>query len=752
MITFKEKYEDSGSIFPRHDVPVKKKLTPEWMKRYCEALYCSWLNGATKISYSDVEKIQENRRFMRGEQDPETYRKMFLGDAADSEIDFIRKGLMNIDWTPPAIAPKYVNIIQNMFHDTNFEVLVNALDEKSTKEKGAKKWKLWVQSQMKDAIEAVNKQVEEQLFGIPDVLPESIEELEFMESVGAFRLAKELAFEAAVVEAMRRCDMPEINKKVINDFFAIGKAVTRDYVDPITQKVNVEYCDIARTIIDYQNSDHYDPDKAAVIKEYSIASLMASSGLTEDQAREVAHIYYGAGNYSNGWDFYDRDTGEGEYGWSRWNVQVMEAEFESVDVNIKEVINKNKHGNKAVYSISEQKAEKTKNPVEKLPVRVRYRCSWVVGTDHVFDYGYQYDVPRKTPDQAGSSFHFYDVGKPFIEILKPHINQATLAWYRVQNTITNAAESGLIIDYDSFDNMVMSGKVMKPSELIKLGKTSGTWIHKKRGFSNVVNTQAQDPVKYFEGGAGRQLQENIDLYRWNIQAIEEQLGMPPIASAGRQERETTLGEQQIMFASSTNAVKHFATGVKHLVKDFCTNCILRIQIVAKHNPEGYNAIVNSIGYEKAQILKIGAADAACEMGVEILPIYGATQKESIYTAALQSMQAGKSGGVGIRMSDFMKIKRMLESGLIRAAENWLVFSEEKEIKRQMQMQRENMALNAQAAQQAEQQKGKNKLDQIAAQTQGDIAAKDQEIAGQIIADAVAAGGEQLENQGGYEIY
>ena len=259
-------------------------------------------------------------------------------------------------------------------------------------------------------------------------------------------------------------------------------------------------------------------------------------------------------------------------------------------------------------------------------------------------------------------------------------------------------------------------------------------------------------MEFFEGGAGRQLSENIDLYRWNISAIEEQVGMPPIASAGKQERETTLGEQQIMFASSTNAIKHFATAIRDLIKHSCENIILRVQIVAKYNPEGYKAIVNSIGYEKAYVLTIGPAEATCEMGVEVLPIYGAQQKDNVYQAALQSMQAGKSGGIGIRMSDYMKVKRMLESGLIRAAENWLVYAEEKEAKRQLELQRENMQLNAQNQQAAEQQKGQQTIEQIGAQGQADQALQDKKNEGDIIKEAVKSATQNTPDKQGVQVY
>ena len=104
--------------------------------------------------------------------------------------------------------------------------------------------------------------------------------------------------------------------------------------------------------------------------------------------------------------------------------------------------------------------------------------------------------------------------------------------------------------------------------------------------------------------------------------------------------------------------------------------------------------------------------------------------------ALQSMQAGKSGGVGIVMSDFMKIKRMLESGQIRNAENWLVFAEEKERKRQQEIQRENMRLNQEGQLAAQQAKTEGDMGKIAAQGEVDAGLKEIDGANQIAKEAL----------------
>jgi hypothetical protein len=729
MATYKDKqdsYKKDTYPFPRHDIDPKLKQESWWMKAASEAIYSMYVKGKTYTSLSEYERIQENRLFMSGDQSPERYMNWLLGDVDNlTDVDFMRKGLYNIDRTPPAIAPKYVHVVKNMFEEANFEMLVNSLDEDSNQKKELKKWRLWVMKELAPQLLEHNQQEQMKVFDVPETLPNSIDELNFMEQIGSFRLAEEMAFEVGLEEVLDRCNAQEIKRKFIEDLWASGKGCIREFVNPTTQKVDLEWCDIARTIISYSNKDYTNPSYAAVIKDYSISEIMEKGGLTEDEAREIATMYLGY--YDNPTEFHDRHDAEGTSGykpWYDWKVSVMESEFESVDVTYK-TKRKNSSGNEIVYDepyknggITPKVWNTDKRKTTRTDVRTRYRACWVIGTDHTFDTGYQYDIPRPTPEQTGSSFHFYSVGKAFIEIIKPFINQCVLAFLRMQNAIANAPGSGFYIEYSSLQNIAMAGKNLKPLDIIKLGKTTGSWIYKATTHYGQINTNIGRPVEHFEGGVGRELQEYITEYQWANAQIQELIGLTPIAAAGSESRETTLGEQEIKFASSTNAVKHFLTAWREVLKGFAQNAVLRMKIIAKHNPEGYRALKKSIGYGNAEVLKISKAEATADMGIEIVPVLGAQAKQEIFQMALGSMQAGKSGGVGIKMSDFLTIKRFLEAGKIRAAENWLVYSENKEEKRQQALQEQNMTLNAETAQQTEQVKQAGKKDEII--TKGEV--------------------------------
>lgn len=736
-----ENYQGKGNgeyPFPPSDINPKQKQTDWWMRQYCEAIYYCWANGKAYTSFDEVALIRENRLYMEGNQSSDRYKELFLGKQDGiQENEFMRKGLMNIDWTPPVVAVKYVNVVKSMFEDANFDYVCNALDEKSADEKEQKKWDLWMKSKMKNDLEDINKLVGEELTEIPEKLPVNLQELDFFDQIGEFKLAKELAFEAGLQDILDRCNAPEKKRKIIDDFLAAGKACIKDYVDPVTQKVEYEYCDITRTIISYRNSDYNNPQYGAFLRDYTIAELEQYIDLSQNELMDIAKGFIGYGNNPDSYDLFDRywtqlDERSGRYRWYDMTVVVMEAEFEDVDINYKtkkirsdgkEMIYNEPYKNNKKPRIYNTDTRKTYNH----KTRVRYRCNWLVGTKYVFDYGYQYDVPRPTPKMTGSSFHFYHVGKPYIEVMKPHIDQMALAFYRIQNSIAEAPESGFFMEYSALTNVSLGdNKKLAPLDLIRIGKRKGLWIYKATTHYGQVNPNIGRPVEYFEGGIGRTLQENIQIFEWNRQLIQELIGLPPISSGGVEKRSTTLGEQQILFASSTNAVKHFFTGYKELMRGLGINAVLRMQIVAKHNEKGYEVLKRSIGYAKAEILRIGKADAVSDIGIEILPVLGAQEKERIDQAAMQSMQIGKSGGIGITLADYMTVTRMLKAGLIRQAEIYLTYREKKAEEMRIKMQRENMQLDQQGQQQLAAQKVQGDMQMLSAETQADMQKTQQE--------------------------
>jgi hypothetical protein len=196
-----------------------------------------------------------------------------------------------------------------------------------------------------------------------------------------------------------------------------------------------------------------------------------------------------------------------------------------------------------------------------------------------------------------------------------------------------------------------------------------------------------------KGGIGPFLQEQLQLFEFNRQQIQELTGLTPIAVGGQQPRETTLGEQQLSLASTTNAVKHYIIGFMELKRGVALNAIQRIKIVAKYNKKGYEVLTRSIGFGNAEVFKLGGDESSVDIGIDLVPSLSQQERQSVEQAAIASMQIGKSGGIGITYADYVAIIRMLNSGELRLAQTYLAFREAQLVKQQQAIAKQNILDN-----------------------------------------------------------
>ena len=110
---------------------------------------------------------------------------------------------------------------------------------------------------------------------------------------------------------------------------------------------------------------------------------------------------------------------------------------------------------------------------------------------------------------------------------------------------------------------------------------------------------------------------------------------------------------------------------------------------------------------------------ARQMGIKLELRPDDAMKQEILMAAKESHAAGRQGAPGIDYSDYLYIVSMLESGDVKKARLVLAFREQKAKERQEAIQRENMQLNSQMAQQQEILKSQQDLEKTYATRDAD---------------------------------
>lgn len=693
-----EKYTTGDYPFPKDEINPKEK-DEEWGRKWCEAMYSRWKLGRTSIPYSEVNEIQSLRALADGRQSILQYQKILLDESEDGSD---MQGYMNINWDVFSVMPKFLRVVEGMLEQTDHQIVATAVDPSSTDEREEVKLDMQYRMKFREAVNYIERGI-----GIDrsdEYVPESMEELNLYEGARGFKLAKETEIEQGLDYTFYISEWKEIKKRIIRDLCVINCAGTKDYVDQYTKKVKVRYVDPAVFIGQYSKFwDHKNMEYAGEIIQVPISEIrkLKIKGVKENELLELAKSYNGyAGNITIDNLAFDTASGSGNY--DSFLVDVLDGEWMSV--NSKYMTTRvNKFGNEVKNEEEWGKVYNTeKKKTDKYDIKVVYKCKWIIGTDHTYDFGLQYDIPRPGKKEVALSYHLYKLPyRSLVSLSETHLHQMALAFYKLQNAIAMASPPGIAVEFTSLQNMTIGKNKMQPLEILQIKKQTGDLIYKATTHKGVQNTPSSwKPIQELSGGLGAQLVEFIRIFEFNTNAIRELTGINQVADASSPNPEQSVGGSELALAATNNALRPIYSGYIHLKEKTAKNISLRLQLLIKNNKEAYKGYMPVIGRIGVQIISVGAdiVDADYYIKYEAKPTK--ERRDTIKQAAIAAMSPDKDGVTGIELPDFLMIERLLESGNIKYAEAFLNYKSKKNKERQMQLQRENMELDKQREQEA----------------------------------------------------
>lgn len=692
-----EAFTKGGFPFPKDDINPTKK-DEEWGKKWCQAMYARYRQGKTAIPFSSVAEMASLRELADGRQDPKQYMKILL-DA--SENDSAMEGYMNINWDVFSVMPKFLRVVEGMMEQTDHQVVATAVDPSSTEEKEAAKLDMQYRMQYKEALAYID-----QAMGIDrssEYMPETMEELELYDGAGGFKLAKEIEIEQGLDYTFYISAWKEIKKQIIRDFCVINCACTKDYTDQYVKKVKVRYVDPAAFVGQYsKHVDHRNMEYGGEIIQILISDIRKlNPDIPEDELRMLAREYGGVGGNPNLDDYrYDETTHTANY--DGFLVDVLDAEWFSVNSRFR-TTRLTQYGNTMSYDSEFGKYYNTeKKKTEKFDIKVVYKCKWIIGTDHVYDFGLQYDVPRPGKKEVELSYHLYKLPyRSLVSLSESHLHQMALAFYKLQNAIAMASPPGIAIEFTALQNMTLGKDKLKPLEILKIKRQTGDLIWKATTHKGMPNTPAGSrPIQELQGGIGNQLNEFIAIFDFNTNAIRDLTGINQIADASQPNPEQSVGGSEMALAATNNALRPIYSGYLTIKERTAKNISLRLQLLIKHDKEAYTGYMPVIGSVGVQVISISAdtVDANYFIKYEAKPTD--KRKATILDAAAKAMSPDRDGVIGIELPDFLMIERLLESGSLKYAEAYLNYKSKKNKERQQKLQEANMNLDKQREQEA----------------------------------------------------
>ncbi len=708
-----EKYQKYNYGFPAHDVDPKTKRGKEYCLAFARAFYSLYLRDELYTNYSQRrDEIFILRKYGVGDQAQDLYFQMCYGNNANGDI--IRKGWMNVNWNILKIAVKYRNAFLGMFSKIDFDVTATSQDKFAKKEKEDKAYKLYIQKKLRPMLKQAGIEVPES--EIPE--PDSLAELEIYEQLGVFKNKAELAYEKFLKETFDTFSNWELETKrmIYEDFWDIGEACVKDYIDPLTQKLKVKYCDPANVIA---RKDHEGRIlDGGVIEIKTIADVRAEMkncgvDVSEDTLAKCAQNYAGYFGNPKEW-FPDRDqelyrpNDMGIWRYDDWKVAVLDCEYRTEDNNYFKKV-KGEDGDRFFKERFGKVYKNAQNKETIVKTRINYyRCKMVInsnqndnGEELVYDYGEQYDIPRPDKSEAHTSFHYVKVPGPSpVKMCREIFDQVQLAWLKFQNAWAKARPDGYAYDETVLINSTIGGK-LTPDEIVKMSEQTGRLFYKSVNKRNhpTLSPNAGNPIFPMPGGIGNALNEFVATWNLMINMLQELTGMTPQASASPLPSDTGKAVSEIQLAATSNVLEPVVNEYKRLKGSLAKTLLLRGQITFRHNENIAKDYIDVLGEETVELLKMSSKSAE-QYGINLVPRTSGEIRAKLEQAALASLQAGRNGMPGLTLPQYTLLTSMITAGYNPKYIYAILAKMEQDTEmKQMQIQQANIQAQGQQQQQ-----------------------------------------------------
>lgn len=653
------------------------KGTPGYYLDNCEGMYSLYIRGRSGIPYSYAAEFDLLRAYSDGNQSEDIYKAYFSKERPQSpasqpvsDVDGVwnqtrddrRKGFMNVLWKVISPAPKLAAKLQGMFMKAEYDIVCNPTDPVSKSVIEDKELELW----------AIKKDLEflktyHDIAGVvmeePDYMPETLDELKLYKERGGFKPEMAMFMETAIYNSLKHSMWKEIKRQVIKDLLDFNLACAKEYYDDTTGLVKAKYVNPKyATVQASRYHDFQDSEWAFHMEEYTVSELL-ERGIPREQLRKAAKSFAGyAGNpVLDEWDTYDKITDSGTYRYDFFKVAVLEGSWIDTDTR-QDLIRTNEYGGKKIirqdYGTKVVKGEKMQTRLTD--IRRLYKCSWVIGSDVIFDYGESNDYVR-TGRGVMLPYHFIRLdGKSITEQLIPIYDNFQILWLKYQNALAQAVNQGYAINYDAISQLSLGSRKASQEEIIRRFLDTGILIFKQTDTRGRI-TNSNLPVYQLKGGIGDTLNEVRQMFLFNIQMVEYITGINPLALGTSLDPNTPVGTQEMAVAATNDTLRPMLDAVidlKEAVSKGIMNCISIKIRYDKVYQDAYSEILGARGLE---VLKIAAKRGArFDINLEAKPTD--VEKREIYESAKISLQNGRNGQPGITEADFFKILSIVNGG------------------------------------------------------------------------------------------
>jgi len=683
--------------FPDPLAPQEEKESRAYGLKYAKAIESQWgkRTDSSSLFSKRYNLFKRNKEYANGVQDTTIYKRL-LNNLDPNSGD---GSLMNLDFTPVPILPKFVRIVVNKILGRNLYPNLEAVDPLSSSEKNRDKKRIEIQVALKKQLMAFKEKTGATIGMDPEMIPDNEAEAEIFIGENV-KSDAEIAAQVATDMTLSWNNFDDnIFRRCVNDLATNGMAVVKRSNDP-NYGIKTHYVDPK----DFIHSETNDPSfeditYAGHIRTMPIQELkrIASGELEEEDFQKI--VKQVSGRSVNG-QAYDSTIGKNIYEYDEYSVDVLEFEFLSTDCMYFEE-KENRFGNRNFFYEGFDYKEKAGSVFERKPYKMEivnvYKGYFILGTDYLFGYGRMHNVPKNIYDISKARMSYSVVATNLTDMMPKSMvsscigfaDMLQLTHLKIQQAIAKAKPDGLIIDIEGLENVQLGkGGELQPLDLHDIYEQTGVFYYRSKnpegGFQN-------PPIREI-GNSIRNINELIGLYNHYLRMIRDTTGINEVVDASTPKSEALVGVREQAIAASNNATYDITNASMILYKNVCNDIVKCLQILPEDSVimEVYR---NAIGQTNMSVLTSFSRLPMYNFGVQVQK--DMDDKDQAYLEQAIQISLGQKE---IDLEDAMAIRELKD---INQAERLLIVRRKKKFEQAQRMAAQQQQMQAQMAQQAQ---------------------------------------------------
>jgi len=715
----------SSAGFPSQFVSDAEKATDEFGLQIGQAIQYEWFkkDGQQCRFYSQWRDFNKLRLYARGEQSVAKYKNEL---AIDGDLSYL-----NLDWTPVPVIPKFVDIVVNGMSDRLFKVKAYAQDALSQAKRS--KYQDMVEGQMvaKDTLNIIKNKTGANPFIIdPEELPNTDEELSLYMQLN-YKPAIEIAEEEAINTLLEENHYEDIRKRCDYDLATLGVSMAKhNFLKGAG--VEVEYVDPANVVYSYTEDPYFkDCFYWGEIKVLPIVELLKiDPSLTREDLEEIGKYSQSWYNYYNVAQYYENDI------FYRDTVTVMYFNYKTtkkmvykkkiLETGGSKVVEKDDTFNPPQEMMDEGRFERFEKTID-----VWYDGVMVMGTNILLKWELAHNMvrPKSSSQHALPNYvavaprMYKGVIESLVRRMIPFADLIQITHLKLQQVISKVVPDGVYIDADGLNEVDLgTGQAYNPEDALRMYFQTGSVIGRSYTQDGDFN-QGKVPIKELQSSSGAsKTQMLLTNYNHYLNMIRTVTGLNEARDASTPDPNSLVGLQKLAALNSNTATRHILDGSLYIFRSLSEALTYRVADILEYS-DFKDDFVNKIGKYNVSILGDISDLYIYDFGIfiEVSPDEEEqAQLEQNIQMALQKQDINLEDAIDIR--ELKNIK--LANQLLKVKR---VQKEEKELKKQKELQQNQAQLNMQSQQMAAQ----TAMEKQQVEIQGKMQLKQAEVAFEI---------------------